>query len=190
MPDHSLATLCALGAAEPGHQTVNGLVITENPGLAMASLAARSGRTDAVRTAFRALAGIDLPDAGGLRAAGDWAAFWTSPDQWMVTAPFATHEDIAAIVKASAGDAASVTEQTDGWVRFEIEGARACDMFERLCNVDVRRMAAGQATRCQVEHLGCFLLCQAPGAAFSLLTLRSAAASMLHALKAAAASLP
>ena len=108
----------------------------------------------------------------------------------MLTAPFASHEDIAGLVKDAVKDAASVTEQTDGWVRFEVTGARVPDMLERLCNVDVRAMQAGQAVRSQIEHLGTFVLCQKAGAAFSLITLRSAAASMVHALETAAKSLP
>jgi sarcosine oxidase subunit gamma len=106
-----------------------------------------------------------------------------------VSAPIASHEDIAGIVKAAVGDAASVTEQTDGWVRFEITGERCRALFELLCNVDIQRMDAGQATRTQIEHLGTFVLCQTPGTAYSLLTLRSAAASLQHALEAAATAI-
>lgn len=188
MPDHSFAPLCALGGHAPASQVIGTVTIAENPGLAMASLAARTGRAKDVAKAARKLMTLDLPGPGGMAAAGEWAVFWTSPDQWMVTAPFTSHEDIASIVKAATGDAASVTEQTDGWVRFEISGTRACEMFELLCNVDIRRMQPDQATRCQIEHLGTFLLCQAAGSAFSLLTLRSAATSMLHALETAARS--
>jgi sarcosine oxidase, subunit gamma len=107
----------------------------------------------------------------------------------MVTAPFASHEDISGLVKAAAGDTASVTEQTDGWVRFELEGPRVNEMFERLCAIDVRTMQGGQATRTVIEHLGAFVLCQTTGRAFSVLTMRSAAASMHHALVTAAKSL-
>lgn len=112
-----------------------------------------------------------------MSAAGDWSAFWTGPGQWMVMAPYVSHEDISHIVKTGLADTASVTEQTDGWVRFDIEGPRSMDMFERLSNVDVRTMKAGQATRTQVEHLGSFLLCHSAGTRFSLITLRSGADS-------------
>lgn len=185
MPDHSLSPLCALGQAAPANHRLGTITIAENPGLAMASLAARPGKAKDVAKALKKIAAIDLPGPGAMAAAGDWAAFWTGPDQWMVTAPFADHEDIAAMVKAVVGDAASVSEQTDGWVRFEIAGERTRAMFELLCNVDIHRMERGQATRTQIEHLGSFLICHAPGS-YSLLTLRSAAASMLHTLQTAA----
>lgn len=190
MADLMIHPLCALGGATAETHLIAGLTIAENPGVAMASVAARQGQDKAVAKAIKALAGLDLPGPGGMAMAGDWAAFWLGPGQWMLTAPFASHEDIARIAKEAVGAAGSVTEQSDAWVRLEVSGPRVCDMLERLCNADVRRMQAGQATRCQVEHLGTLLLCHQPGAAFSLLTLRSAARSMMHALVTAAKSLP
>lgn len=190
MADPALKPRCALGGHAPETHLIAGITIAENPALAMASLATRSGRDKEVAKAAKNLLGFDLPGPGGMAAAGDWAAFWTSPGQWMLTAPFASHEDIARIVKAAVADAGSVTEQTDGWVRFEVAGVQVLDVLERLCNADTRAMPAGQATRCQIEHLGTFLLCQRAREAFSLITLRSGAASMMHALVTAANSLP
>ena len=190
MAEHALTPLCALGGDKPATHLIGGITIAENPRLAMASLTARAGRDKDVARAGKKLMGFDLPGPGAMAATGDWAGFWTGPGQWMLTAPFASHEDIAGLVKDAVKDAASVTEQTDGWVRFEVTGARVPDMLERLCNVDVRAMQAGQAVRSQIEHLGTFVLCQKAGAAFGLITLRSAAASMVHALETAAKSLP
>lgn len=182
MADHGLKPLSALGGDASPAAGIEGLTIRENADVAMASAAARFGRDKDVAKAAKKLLGFDLPGPGEMASRGGWAAFWTSPGQWMITAPFADHEDIARIVKTGLGDAASVTEQTDGWVRFEVEGTRAPDMFERLCNADIRLMQAGRATRCQIEHLGAFLLCHTAGRTFSVVTLRSAAASMHHAL--------
>lgn len=189
MLEHSLSPRCALGGLQPQSHQIDGLTISENPGLAMASVAVRALQDRSVAAALEKLTGLILPGPGGMAVAGDWAAFWTSPGQWMLTAPFASHEDIADRVKAAVGITASVTEQTDGWVRFDLTGVRLADMLERLCNVDVRAMKGGQATRCQIEHLGTLLLCHDDGAAFSVLTLRSGAQSMMHALVTAAKSL-
>lgn len=189
MADPVLKPLFALAGDAAAEDRFDGLSIRENADLAMASLAERAGRGKDVAKAARKLMGFDLPAPGGMAAAGDWAGFWTSPGQWMITAPFVSHEDIARLVKDAVSDAASVTEQTDGWVRFELSGVRVVAMLERLCNVDVRAMREDQATRSQIEHLGSYLLCHRPGEAFSILTLRSGAASMHHALVTAARSL-
>lgn len=189
MAEHSLTPLPALGGTTPAVVAIGSVTIRENPDLAMASVTTRAGGEKDLLKAAKKLTGLTLPGPGGMAVAGDWAAFWTGPGQWMVTAPFGSHEDIATIVKSAVGAAASVTEQTDGWVRFELEGRDCAAMFERLCNVDVHAMTAGQATRTQIEHLGSFLLCHAARVQFSVLTLRSAAKSMLHALETAAHSL-
>ncbi len=55
----------------------------------------------------------------------------------MVEAPFATYEDIAAHLKTLFGDAASITEQTDAWVRLDVSAPNLHPLFERLCNVDL-----------------------------------------------------
>jgi len=39
---------------------------------------------------------------------------------WFVEAPFDTHELIADLLRAALGDAASITEQTDAWVAFDL----------------------------------------------------------------------
>ena len=105
----------------------------------------------------------------------------------LVKAPFATQEDIAAILRPMFGDSASITEQTDAWVRFDVSGTRLPALFERLCSFDLRSNGAGSATRTVIEHLGCYLIRRAD----TVLTLygpRSSAQSLHHALTTAARS--
>lgn len=186
MPDHRLSPLTALGGTAPRVDRYSGVTVAENPDLALASVACRRGRAEDFRASTRALFGFDMPVPAQSAAAGDWRAFWVSPDQWMVEAPFASHEDIARIIKTALGDCASVTEQTDAWVRFDVSGPRTPDFFERLTGVDVRRMQAGAAQRTMMEHLGCYLVCRAPQSEFVILGPRSSAASLHHALAQAA----
>lgn len=194
MADPSLAALAPLGKASPVTERVGGLTITENPDLALASVAMRRGRGADFTARATQLLGFDLPGPGRAAGAAPWHAFWTGPDQWFIEAPFATHEDIAARLKTGLGDAASITEQTDGWARFDVsapEGGPASgllDMFERLSAIDIRAMLAGMATRSQIEHMGCLVLCRAAGTRFSVLVMRSAAGSLHHALMLAARS--
>ncbi|MCV2872311.1 sarcosine oxidase, gamma subunit [Defluviimonas sp. WL0050] len=186
---HNLAAITPLGGANAREDRIGGITIAENPGRAMASLTTRLGRDADVAKAAKKLFGFALPEPGRMESKGDWAAFWTGPGQWMVTAPFEGHEDIAPIVKAGLGDAASITEQTDGWAQFDVGGSGVVDMLERLCPVPSRRMKAGDATRTSIEHLGCFVLCRTTGEAFTVICPRSSAASMHHALSIAARSI-
>ena len=181
MPDHRLKQLTPLGNATPQTDTIGPVTIAENTSIALASLATRKGREADVAAAAKTL-NITLPAPGH---ASD-TALWLSPDQWMIEAPFDTHEDITAHLKLAFGDAASITEQTDAWVRFDLTGPNLPAMFELLCAPDTRAMQPGSATRTVIEHLGCYITCRAAG--FTILGPRSSAKSLLHALITAAKS--
>ncbi|WP_116599106.1 sarcosine oxidase subunit gamma [Primorskyibacter marinus] len=185
---HDLKPLTPLGSTTAQIDRFAGLTISECPDWALASLAARRGREQDTATAAQNLLGTALPDVAATATSGDFTAFWTGPQQWMIEAPHDSHEELATEVKSAVGDAASVTEQTDGWCRFDLEGTRCHDVLERLCNADTRAMTQGQVTRTRLEHLGCFLICRTKDAHFSVIGPRSSAGSIHHALTVAAAS--
>ena len=182
----SLQALTALGARGPAVVEIGPLRITERADLALASVAARRGRFTDLAAAAQS-AGVPLPEAAGYQAGAPYSAFWTAPDMWFVEAPFASHELIAGLLKAALGDAASVTEQTDAWVAFDLAAADLTPLLERLCNVDFRSVPKGDATRTVMEHLGVYLVKLDQGAV-RLYGPRSSAQSLLHALEVAAAS--
>lgn len=183
---NSLKPLTPLGHDAPETVTIGPVTITENIGMAMASLASRRGREADVAVAARA-AGIPLPAPGRAIPGAPYGAIWLGPEQWMVLAPFDSHEDIAAILKPLFGDAASITEQTDAWVRFDLAAADLPALFERLCGYDLRSASPGSATRAVIEHLGCYVVARAPGEA-SVIGPRSSAQALHHALITAARS--
>jgi sarcosine oxidase subunit gamma len=183
----TLHALTALGQAEPAVHQLGAYRIAERFDVALASLAIRNGRDDAFRLAAQA-AGVPLPDPARWAAGTPYAAFWVAPGMWFVEAPFASHEDITAHLKPAFGDAASITEQTDAWVRFDLNAADLAPLLERLCNVDYPAAPDGFATRTVIEHLGCYLIRHSGGEA-TLYAGRSSAASLLHGLKVAAESI-
>lgn len=186
---HDLAALTPLGGTAPRSDRIGDVAITEVTDRALASVSCRSGKATAFETAAKTLFGVDLPAPGQSAAGPVWTLIWTGPDQWFAEAPFETHEDIAAMAKSALGDSASVTEQTDGWVRFDVEGPGAVDLLERLCPLPSRRMKTGDATRSMIEHMGALVICRAQGRHFSVIAPRSFAGSMHHALTAAARSI-
>ena len=108
-------------------------------------------------------------------------AFWAGADQWMVEAPFDSHEGLADQVKDTLGNAASVTEQTDAWTRFDLDGSDIPAVLELLCQLDLRKMTEGRAARCSIHHIGCFVLCRT-SESFSIYGPRSSAGSLHHAI--------
>lgn len=186
MPEHRLKPLTPLGHAEPETVTIGPVTIAEVVDTALASLASRLGREADVATAARGAA-IPLPGPGQSAAAAPYGAFWLGTEQWMVEAPFATHEDIRAALLPIFGTAASITEQTDAWVRFDVSGADLPEMFERLCNFDLRAAPVGAATRTVIEHLGTYVVKRSADR-YSVIGPRSSAQSLHHALITAAKS--
>jgi len=184
--DHRLKPITPLGHDAPHSVTLGPVTITEVTDTALASLAARQGEAKAVAD-IAETAGIPLPAPGKAAQGATYGSFWLSPDMWMIEAPFATHEDIVAILKPHFGETASLTEQTDAWARFDVTGADLPAMFERLCNFDLRSHGPGSATRTVIEHLGCYVVIRAPGH-LSVIGPRSSAASVFHALETAARS--
>ena len=180
-----LKPLSALGHETALVETIGAWTLSERMDVALASLALRRGREADVRAAAEA-AGIALPGPGRSEV-GAFGAFWMTPEMWMIEAPFAAHEDIRAQLLGMFGDAASITEQTDAWVRFDIAGDGLGRVLERLTNFDFGPAADGAATRTVIDHVGCYLIKR--GA--SLVTLygpRSSAGSLHHAWAVAAAS--
>jgi sarcosine oxidase, subunit gamma len=186
VPDHRLTALTPLGATEPISERIGSLRLTERTDRALGSLACRLGKEAAFAERARAALGLDLPGPGRSVAADPFIVFWTGPDQYFVEAPLATHEDIARRLRDGFGATASVTEQSDAWARFEVQGDATTAMFERLCNLDLARMGPRHVTRTTIEHMGVFLACETPGQAYVVTGPRSSAGSLYHALTTAA----
>lgn len=185
---HKLKAITPLGADTLRVDTVGTLTITEVVDKALASVASRQGQKDALRAALQKSHGLTLPEVGLTSTAGALAAFWAGPEQWMVSAPHDSHELLAAELKQAVEKCASVVEQTDGWCRFDVEGPALCDLFERLSSAPVRSMASGAVIRGTVEHLGAFLW-RSEETRMAVIAPRSSAASLHHALVAAAHSI-
>lgn len=180
----SLQPLTALGKRDATTVTHGPLSITERPDVALASVAARKGRmADLAKSAQKA--GVPLPGPATHQQGTPYSAFWTAPEMWFVEAPYATHELIADLLKTALGDTASITEQTDAWIAFDLAAPDLSPLLERLCNVDYATVPNGYATRTVIEHLGVYLIKHGHGTA-RIYGPRSSAESLLHAIETAA----
>lgn len=176
----------AFGLAAPKVVETGPYRITERLDVALASVAARRGReADVAKVAQTAK--VPLPGPSQAVAGVRFGGFWLAPEMWMIEAPFETHEDIAAQLKGLFGDAASITEQTDAWVRFDLSGLQLVTLFERLSNLDLAVLPDGYASRTVIDHLGCYLI-RRSGSEVTLYGPRSSAESLLHALEVAVKS--
>ncbi|MGB0960145.1 MAG: sarcosine oxidase subunit gamma [Halocynthiibacter sp.] len=184
---HKLKAITPLGGCEPHVDTFDGVTISENPSRALVALTLRSVDGTAYEAAFKGAFGFQLPDVSRAVLTDDLGAFWIGPNSWMIDADYDAHANFAQDLKDAVSDAASVVEQTDGWCRFDVDGASVVSLFERLCAADVARMDVGHVTRTTIHHLSCFLWCIDTNT-FAVIGPRSSARSLHHALTAAAKS--
>ena len=87
-------------------------------------------------------------------------AFWMGPDQWMLEAPYHSHEMLFEQVILEVKGKASVTEQSDGWCRFDMRGIGLASVMELLCPINMTKFKTGDAIRTSIDHLGCFVICR------------------------------
>ncbi|MDX8455292.1 sarcosine oxidase subunit gamma [Mesorhizobium sp. VK9D] len=177
-----LKTVTALGAATPHLVSFGPLEVRENHDQAIASLALRRGASRPVPY------GLDLPGPGSYLSADGVFALWTGPGQWMLGAKGRAAEDFEADLKQMAPDC-SVTEQTDGWITFEIASRAGPNpihaLLSKLVNIDLADFAVGSAMRTGLEHLSCFVIRRSE-TNIAVLGARSSARSLWHALETAA----
>ncbi|MBA84504.1 sarcosine oxidase subunit gamma [Thalassobius sp. S69A] len=172
-----LTPITALGGPAARVASFGSVSLTENTGLALASLA---GAADV------APMGLDLPPVGGAVSAGGYGAFWTGPSQWMIEAAGRAETDFAAALQAQAPDCV-VTEQTDGFVCFEITapGAGLTGLLQKLVNLDPKTLGPGRAVRTGLEHMTVFLI-RRSDTQLAVIGMRSLAETLWHALSVAA----
>ncbi|QGG80441.1 sarcosine oxidase subunit gamma [Litorivicinus lipolyticus] len=174
-----LTAISALGASAALDKTIGAVHLTECSN-ALLSCATRRGQQGALD---HALPG--LPEVGRFADLTTLEAFWTGPQQWMLELPYDGEGDQAGAMAARLRGAASVTEQTDAWVRFDVRAPDLAVLFERLAMVDWRHFTVGCAQRGALEHLGCLFVRRATDS-LSVYGPRSSAASLLHAIEQAA----
>lgn len=184
---HNLKPVTALGGTAPQIDRFDHATIAENDGLALASVTARRDNEARCHAALEKLLGA-VPEPGRAQLHDPEAGFWIGPEQWMIGAPRATHELLADQLAALLGDAASVTEQSGAWVTFDVTGQAMPDLCERLCNVPIRKMVAGDARRTVIHQLGCFVLRREADDHIRILGPRASAGTLHHALLTAARS--
>lgn len=169
-----------LGASTGRVDHLGDVTLRENPDTALASFAARTGQERKAADTLAEYLGQNVPGVGQSILAQP-GAFWMGPNQWMVMADYGTHEHLADDLAQKAAGVASVTEQSDAWCRFDLEGEGLASVFERLCPVPMRSHSGGEATRTTIDHIGCFVLYQ-DARNVSVFGPRSFASSLHHAL--------
>lgn len=189
MPENGLAAVGALGRATPYDRTWRGFSVSEEPARALASMTTRLGQDEALHAAILSAFGTTLPEPGR-RAQADKTVFsWTRPGQWSVESDGVGPSLVEALQRA-AGEAATVVDLSDAWLRLHLAGPQARAVLEKLCPLDLHPSVfpVGSVTRTLMDHLGVSIALLDDEPRFALWVERSAARAFLHAVDHAADS--
>lgn len=165
-----LIPMTALGATTAQDVRLGRIKIRDLPDLALASVALPPG------TQTTTDLGLALPGPGGRAKGANINAFWMAPGQWMIEGPGQADTDFAALI-ATKIPTAAVTEQTDGFTAFAIEGPQIELLLERLINVPAAVIAPGCATRTGLHHMSVFVIRETTEKVV-ILTMRSMAGTL------------
>ncbi len=185
MAETGLTAVSALGGAAPYSQSWDGFSVCEATDRALVSIATRHGRDEALHAGL----GTAPPAPGRWTRLDDRTFYWICPGQWIVEADGGGPALVDALGRA-VGDAASMVDQSDAWIRLDLSGPRARAVLEKLCPLDLHTLAfpVGSVARTLMHHLGVSIALLDDNPRFALWVERSAARSFLHALVQAADS--
>jgi methylglutamate dehydrogenase subunit D len=156
-------------------------------GLAIVSVLARVGAAEAVADRAQAAFGLALTTGPGRGAAGNISALGIGPGRWLFLRE-ESGNDFPAMVAAALEGVASISDHSDGYAVFEIEGPRARHALAKGVPVDLDAAMFGEsdAAVTLIAHIGAIVWREAPER-FCIAVFRSFADSFWHWLSASSA---
>ena len=157
-----------------GHVSYDGFASVREIGpLGMISLRAKPD-VARLQEAIRAVTGTAVPAQRRIEVAGDRAAGWMSPDEYLLIVPYgATDAAMAGLAAALHGQHHLAVVVSDARAVFRIEGAKADQVIRKLAPVDVDRLADGELRRTRVAQVAAAFWRDGDG--FTLVCFRSVA---------------
>ena len=141
------------GSAEPSRTGV--LVCERNPQLA--TMIVYKGRRPDVSARLETRYGLALPDGPRRVANGALAVIGLGPRAWLFQRE--AGRPLAAELSEAIGDAAAVTDQSDGYATLRLIGPRAAALLEKGVSIDLHDgvFVPGSAAVTSCAHLGIML---------------------------------
>lgn len=123
--------------------------------------------------AFSAL-GLTLPDPRRVTIAGQKAAGWMSPDEYLLVVPYAeVKAAMDSLAQSLAGQHHLAADVSDARAVFRIEGAKANQVLKKIAPADIDRLAPGELRRTRAAQVAAAFW--ADGEGYTLVCFRSVA---------------
>ena len=128
--------------------------------------------------AIRAVTGTDVPALRRIEVAGECAAGWMSPDEYLLILPYGdTGEAMDKLAETLKGQHHLAVVVSDARAVFRIDGEKADQVIRKLCPVDLVNMAAGELRRTRAAQVA--VAFWRDGEGFTLVCFRSVAAYVM-----------
>ncbi len=169
----------------------NGVQLEGVGDISIVSLAVPNDRSSEMRAALIKAYGIVLPDPGQSVVTPDGMrrCVWTTPEQFLLMferkSDFPVNE-----VRDEIGDAAYLTDQSDAWSIFDLDGENSRAVLERICQLDLASevFPPGAASCTAMKHIAAIVIRSCDNR-FRLMAPSSYCGSFLHAVETSIANI-
>jgi sarcosine oxidase subunit gamma len=161
-----------------GHASFDGFAKVREIGpLGMIGLRAKAD-VPGLAAAIKAAVGTAVPGVRQIETAGDRAAGWMSPDEYLLILPYAeTDAALAKIAEALKGQHHLAVTLSDARAVFRIEGAKADQVLSKLSPVDFATLGPKELRRTRAAQVAAAFWRDGDG--FTLVCFRSVAAYVM-----------
>ena len=105
---------------------------------------------------FRNVFGFDPPSISTFNIKHNDLALWVRSNSYFIITDKIKFKDLI----LSFENNASITDQTGGWIIFNIEGEACRSLLERLLTVDLDSFDKGSVIRTSIASINCFIICK------------------------------
>ena len=178
----NIKQISPLGGSIPFSFNFEGFNILEVINCSFVVLCSRKDCETKLNKLFKKKFNIGLPSIAKSSFSDNLILRWIRQNTWLIEEPYCEIDKLEKKIKNNVGNLGSIVNQSDEWCLFDLTGFNCIKVLERLCNVDVERMAKGDISATRLEHLSCFVICKTEQVKYRIMGPRSAAGSLYHAI--------
>ena len=115
-----------------------------------------NGKDKNFNAIFKNICGFCPPSISMFNINDNQLALWVRSDSYFIISDEIKLKDLVSAFESSA----SITDQTGGWVIFNIKGQACRFLFEKLLTVDLEDFDEGKVIRTSIAGINCFILCK------------------------------
>ena len=119
------------------------------------SLNEHLGQTKKFNSTFKSYFLYTPPSVSNFKENEKTLVFWARKNSYFILGEIEPKS-----LNSSFNSTASITDQTGGWVCFNISGKYSKSLFEKLVSLDIDFFKEGDVTRTSINKINCFVLCK------------------------------